>query len=221
MRSTLHFSFGMLAAVALLGLSACGDDGGGDTDSGMPEVDAGPMPTGDTGPGMEFTCAYPPGPYGPTEGRTFESFELTNCADGSLYEFYNQPYCDSLLTVVSIAAGWCGPCRIESAMLEEQINQVYGPRGVRVIQIVVQDDEYRAASVDYCRSWVSMYGLTNIELIDPFGMTQRYFPDNSLPSTLIIDHRPGREAEIRFRENGVSDGLISLRAKLDELLAEM
>ena len=219
MSSTLRISLG---ALALLGLAACGgdDDGGGGGPG--PTPDAGPMVTPDTGPGMEFSCAYPPAPYGASTGRTFESFTLTNCADGTPFSFYNEDYCSgSVLTVVSIAAGWCGPCRLESAMLEEHINQVYGPMGVRVIQIVVQTDDYSAASIEYCQDWVDTYGLSNIELTDPFGMTQRYFPDNSLPSTLIIDHRPGHEAEIRFRENGVSDGLISLRAKLDELLAEM
>jgi hypothetical protein len=78
-----------------------------------------------------------------------------------------------------------------------------------------QDESYGAASGAYCQAWVDEYGLTNVELNDPTQSTQIYFPAGSLPATLIIDST----GTIVFREYGTTDGLTSLRAKLDELLA--
>lgn len=212
--------FALLATSALaLALAACnGDDRDpvGGTDAGMLEVDAGGGPEVDSGPAS--MCSDPPSePYGVSVGRKLEPFTLQNCADGSEYSFYNDQYCESSFTVISIAAGWCPPCIMESTQLTERVTEAYRDQGVRVIQILTQTDTYDAPSLAYCEGWVSRFGLTNIELIDPSQITQIYFPGNSLPSTIIVDS----EGVIRFRENGATEGLVSLTSKLDELLAEM
>jgi len=207
----------------LIGLTGCGDDdGSGDVDSGtmmMPD-DAGPMMGDDAGdPGETdagpYECAYPPGPYGTSLAKPLEPFELEQC-DGTPYHFVNDGFCDASLTVISIAAGWCPPCIRESMELTERVTEAYRDQGVRVIQILTQDQDYNAPTHEYCQAWVDRFGLTNVELIDPYQITQIYFPDNSLPSTIIVDD----EGIIRFRENGASEGLVSLTAELDELLAE-
>ena len=213
-------------AVAILlaaGLSACGDDdrggpGGGedagtiDIDGGATADDAGTMMTTD------LSCGEIPGePYGVSVGRVIEPFTLASCTEGGDYAFYNEDWCDSNLTVISIAAGWCPPCIAESRQLTDRVTEAYRDRGVRVIQVLVQDEEYRAPDLAYCEGWVDRFGLTNIELIDPTGVTQIYFPGNSLPSTIIVDS----DGVIRFRENGATEGLVSLTSELDELLADM
>lgn len=97
------------------------------------------------------------------------------------------------------------------------ITQAYArTRGVRVIQILIQDEVYAEPSQAFCEGWVSRYGLTNVELRDPTQVTNVFFPDGSLPSTIIVDN----EGVIGFRENGVSNQLMNLRKELDELLAE-
>ena len=53
-------------------------------------------------------------------------------------------------------------------------------------------------------------------LIDPIQETQVYFPAGSLPATLIVDS----EGTIVHREYGVSESLSTIRAALDDLLAE-
>jgi len=200
-----------------LALVACGDD---DTtppmvDAGIIMVDSGPMPMEDAGP-IDM-CEAPPPPYGTAVGRTLAPFTLQQC-DGTDYSFYNEEWCDpaTRFTVISIAAGWCGPCILESRQLTAEISIPYAPRGVRLIQIITQTEDYSAPDLAYCDGWVETFGLINIELIDPAQVTGIYFPDNALPSTIIVDEM----GTIRFRENGVSEGLISLKAKLDELLAE-
>ncbi len=208
-----------LAATAVV--AACGDDSRvmmtpdssvtvDSSTTGDAAVDA---PSGDTG---GSTCAAPEGPYGVEIGRNFEPFTLQDC-DGNDYEFYGDDFCDASYTVVNIAAGWCGPCIMESRVLESAINDVYGPQGVRVVQIITQTEEYAAPDLAYCSGWVETFGLTNVELIDPAQITGVYFPGNALPATLIVDS----EGVIVYREYGYSgSGLESLASELDALLAE-
>lgn len=203
------------------GLSACGDDDRptGGTDSGTVDVDGG-GPAGDAGTMMttDLSCGDIPGePYGVSVGRVLEPFTLPSCTEGGDYSFYNEAWCDAKLTVISIAAGWCPPCIQESMQLTDRVTEVYRDQGVRVMQVVVQKADYSEPDIAYCNDWVDRFGLTNIELIDPTGVTQVYFPGGSLPSTIIVDS----DGIIRFRENGATEGLTSLTNELDDLLAAM
>ena len=212
-----------VAIILAAGLVACGDDDrggpGGGEDAGTIDVDGGA--TGDDGGAMmttDLSCGdIPSEGFGTRVGGTLEPFTLDSCTEDGEYSFYNEEWCDSSLTVISIAAGWCPPCIVESRELTDRVTEAYRDRGVRVIQVLVQDEEYRAPDITYCEEWVDRFGLTNIELIDPTGVTQIYFPGNSLPSTIIVDN----EGTIRFRENGATEGLVSLTNELDDLLEEM
>lgn len=210
-----HTTLSLLALSAALVASACNssDPPAGGTDAG---VDAGSLDV-DAGEGVDgggLSCMYPPAPYGTRVGAKLEPFTLPQC-DGTPYAFANEDFCAARFTVISIAAGWCMPCRYEASALTATVTEPYRDRGVRVIQVLVQDDEYRAADGAFCDGWVSMYGLTNIELTDADGTTQIYFPGGSLPSTIIVDST----GTIVWRENGVAMWLGTLTAKLDMLLA--
>jgi len=180
-----------------------------------PTPDAGQPSDAGTGTGA-FDCEYPPKPYGAQVNKKLEPFELTTC-DGTPYHFVNDGFCESTVTVVSIAAGWCQPCMLESSQLTERITEPYRDRGVRVIQVLVQDPDYGPPDQAFCEDWVAEYGLTNIELLDPAGALQGYFPSGSLPSTVIVDSH----GVIRHREDGVSEGLNTLRAEIEDLLEEL
>ncbi len=219
--------FALLGALAFS--TACGDDDTPVEDAGTdtaPEVDADTedsdvgedADTPDTDPvpdGAMFACDYPAGPYGTSVSHPFEPFTLTQC-DGSDYDFVNEEFCssDHKLTLISIAAGWCGPCIEESRVLESNITQRFADDGVRVIQVIIQDQNFAAPTTDYCQTWVDRFGLTNVELIDPAQITNVFFPDGSLPSSIIVD----RNGIIRYRENGATDQLVSLVTKIEELL---
>jgi hypothetical protein len=197
-----------------LGPDSGGLDGGEARDSGS-EIDGGPVTCGNHVPDPDLIPSDPP--FGTTNGRSFRTFTLGDC-DGDAYDFYGADYCDPAIrfTVVNIAAGWCVPCMMESAMLTDRVVTPYGPRGVRVIQILVQDASYDRPDEADCHAWVDTYGLTNVELLDPDQITNRYFPDGSLPSTIIIDDM----GVIRWHENGAVDGLTTLIEALDTFLAE-
>ncbi len=95
---------------------------------------------------------------------------------------------------------------------------MYDPADVRLLQIIIQDEGFNPPTPEYCRGWVNRFGLSNTEVIDPAQLTQAFFPDNSLPSTVIINN----SGEILHRENGISDpDLSSLRNTIDGLLRDL
>lgn len=206
-----------LSVLAIAALAGCNN-----TPPVTPGTDAGPIVMTDTGPGDPCAAPTPPAtaPYGTAAGRSFRDFTLNNCDGSGAYTFYgDNEWCepDHRLTVVSIAAVWCVPCQMESAQLTANVTEPYRDRGVRVVQILVQDLSGGDATMTDCTNWVTRFGLTNTELLDPGGeVTNIYFPDNALPSTIIIDE----EGIIRFYENGASVGLATLTATIESLLAE-
>lgn len=202
--------------VLTLGLGALGC-------GGTPAADDAAVTGDDTGmggtdaPAGQLCSNVPTSGFGSIEGRRLEGFTLPQC-DNTDYTFYGEDFCspEHTLTVISIAAEWCGPCQAESAMLTEYISRPYASRGVRLIQIIIQDRDYGPPTLELCDRWVARFNLTdNIELIDPNGTTSGAFPSGSLPSTLIVDET----GTIIYREDGASDMLVTLRAELDRALA--
>lgn len=203
--------------------------------------DAGVTAPSDTG--SASTCAnHIPDPtnnvsdpqFGTLVGRSFGNvlhdgqadFSLPDC-DGQQHNFYGGEYCtpEHTFTIVSIAAGWCQPCQYESSQFRQQIVDVYGPQGVRLIQILVQDPSGNAPNGAFCHQWVDTYGLSvrpdasgvgNYELMDLDGRISALFPSNALPSTIIVDS----DGVIVYHEDGTNEALDSLRQELDLLLAQ-
>ena len=205
-----------ICIVGALVAFGCGDDDVVTDDPGdLPGVDMGTPMEEDMGPVDALSCQdrVPTMGFGATPGRNLSDFTLQDCS-GTDYTFYNEDFCEAELTVISIAAGWCPPCIAESEQLEAEINDFYAGQGVRVIQILTQTADYSAPDLAYCQGWVDRFGLSNIELIDPAQLTGIYFPSNSLPSTIIVDS----QGVIRFRENGATDGLTSLKAAINSVL---
>lgn len=187
-------------------LGACGATPASD-DAGIVLPDSGDDPG---------ACSPPAEPYGTSMGRNFRPFTLNRC-DGTPYQFYGEAegYCDARFSVLLMSAGWCAPCVREAEVLEEQLVQAYAGDGVRVIQVLIQDENYEAPSNEFCQAWVDRNGLTNPVLNDPTQITQVYFPAGSLPATLVVDSN----GVIVHREYGASTGLSTIRAALDSLIA--
>ena len=194
----------LLSLALVSSLASCGYDDGGGSVAGI------------SGDGAT-ACAPPAAPYGTSQGRKLRPFTLNRC-DGTPYEFYGEAegFCDASFTVLTIAAGWCQPCHQEAALIEANIAQAYADRGVRVVQVMIQDPGPAPPTAAYCQQWVDMYGLTFPELVDPTQITNVYFPDNALPATLIVDST----GTIVHHEVGVSNELETITAALDRLLGE-
>lgn len=200
----------ILSTLLALTLVGCDDSPAADPDAGNTEADAGQQ--ADAGP----VCGDPGTGYGTSLGRNFRPFTLPAC-DDTPFDFYGEEegFCDARFTLVTAAAGWCVPCQIEAAETEEYINAVYGPQGVRVVVVYIQDEGYNTPDASDCANWKSTYGLSNPVLYDAAQVTNAYFPAGALPSNLIVDSK----GVIVHREYGVSQTLETIRAKLDQLLA--
>ena len=105
--------------------------------------------------------------------------------------------------MISIAAGWCVPCQNESGQIQQEIINNYAGRGVRFVQILVQNPDRMAITSTFCNTWASRYHLESPELMDPTFITQPFVPMTAFPGNVIID----RCGQIRWREYGTETGL--------------
>ncbi len=184
----------------------------GAADTGAPEADAGAAPA-DTGP------SYPAGTYGSSVGALLRPFQLTACnreGEEANWDFAGNGFFGARLTLISIAAGWCVPCQNETMQIEREVVQRYADRGVRVVQLLVQNPDRSAVTPAFCRTWANRYNLTIPELMDPTFITQPFVPNTAFPGNVIVDNC-GR---IRWREYGSDRGLASIRNAIEEVLAD-
>lgn len=162
--------------------------------------------------------SYPAGPYGARIGALFEPFGLTACnrqgAEAS-WRFDQPDFFSSNVTVVTVSAGWCVPCQMEARQMEAEIVQRYAGMGVRLVQVLVQDANYRAITPSFCNTWVNRYSLTFPVLMDPTNVMGIYYPRGAFPANIVVDRR-GR---IRAQEYGSETGLSRIRSHIDDVLA--
>jgi hypothetical protein len=201
----------------------CGGAGaappGPPADAAPPPADAAPpSPAADAESTPPRAEGYPLGPYGTGIGAVLEPFTLQNCnAEGGAtapWRFDGPDFFTSQLTVLIISAAWCVPCQREAAVLERTLIEPFRGRGVRFVQVLVQNADYSPISLPTCRNWVSRYGLSLPELMDPTFITSPFVPRSAFPGNVIIDRR-GR---IRWREYGSDTGLSSIRTAVEEVL---
>ena len=178
-----------------------------------PEADAMPG-DGAAGDGGRM---YPQGPYGSREGALFEPFALPGCnlpAGSDGWRFDQDDFGTSRATVLMMVAGWCQTCQQEAAATEQELVQAYRGRGVRVVHVLVQDDQRRAATAETCAAWVARHSLTVPVLIDAQFVTQAFVPMAAFPGAVVV----GADGRILARSFG-NPTLGAIRAALDSALS--
>ena len=186
----------MLAVVAAVGLTACETtkyvmpDGGEQSDAGTQD-DAAPPCGPDT---------YPCGPYGTVPNTVMEDLTFTGWVDengnGSLadeaYQEWGLDYFyqlgvtgDAKFLLLNASAGWCTVCRAETRTLN-QLQSDYQSKGVRLAQIVFEDNAYNPATKDFLTSWRDSYQQTFPLGLDASFKTGRYFDVAATPANFII-----------------------------------
>lgn len=156
--------------------------------------------------------AYPEGPYGIDEGEVLADFELLDCdgASTSMGQLLSQ----SELVLFNVGAGWCLPCIEETRHLEADLNHRFCGRGLRIVQVLFQDDELEPVTSLYCRDWRERFGLTFPVLRDPLFTTMSLFEDHTAQTPLNLLVTP--DGTIVHREVG-TDGA-GLAERIDALL---
>ncbi len=199
-----------LRAIVTITLAGCG---GSSDDSG---ADAGAV---NLTPPAECALSappsswqYPAGPYGTDVGDTFEDITLDDC-DGAPVNF-GDILGQSELTLFTIGAGWCEPCIEESETLDSEIFRSFCGRGLRVVQVLFQDDQSRAATGLFCQQWKERFEMSFPVLKDPLFETDRFFSDITAqtPVNVLVDS----QGEIVFKEVGTPAA--DLPQRIDALL---
>lgn len=155
--------------------------------------------------------SYPTGPYGNAVGQKFEGFELEDC-DGNSVSFADV-LAHGELALVTIGAGWCPFCNQEAAGLEAEYHTPFCGQGLRIVQVLFQDTNYKPAGREFCRAWRAKYGLTMPVLIDPNYSTKKFFAGDGTPLILLVDS----DGVIRLR---TSHTVPDLRGRIAALLAQ-
>jgi thiol-disulfide isomerase/thioredoxin len=95
------------------------------------------------------------------------------------------------VVVLNFWASWCGPCRVESPILD-LVYSATRSRGVQVVGVGVKDDERSL------RAFADNQKIGYPSLFDPNGritLRLRDFPPRGLPYTILID-KQGRVAAV-------------------------
>ena len=95
------------------------------------------------------------------------------------------------LVVLSFFATWCKPCKAEMPILQA-IHEALGPKGVRVISVVVEgsDDRPQKEILEEVKGWTKENGVTFPILYDPFlkdVVAKRYLGQTmQLPGVYVV-----------------------------------
>lgn len=162
-------------------------------------------------------CDLPEATVGTRLSNQLPSLLFTSCDGTRTERIHDERFCEGEVrfTVVNVAAGWCQPCQEESALLTEELTEPYRDRGVRVVQVLVEDPERYAPTPEFCARWTSTFALVNEVWIDTTRASRPLWPDGTLPATYIVDEG----GIVVHRQNATTDGLGSITRALDALLA--
>lgn len=156
---------------------------------------------------------YPAGPYGAEVGDTLKDFELEDCLGNKLR--LGDLLSQSELVLFNIGAGWCEPCIAESETLDAEIFRNFCGQGLRVVQVLFEDEVSRPASKFFCSQWSDRFTLSFPVLVDPLFVTSEYFA--SVDSQTPINFLVAPSGEILFKEVGTPAA--DLPDRIDALLA--
>ena len=206
-------SFVSLLPLAAIALASCSSDPATPADSGTtpPPADSGVTPPPADVPAASM---YPAGPYGSEINQRLRPFTLNTCGD-TPWSFAGENWENSSMTVIIISAGWCVPCQREAAQIQGQLVEPFRDRGVRVIGVLVQDQNHNAINSAFCNTWVTRYNMQIPMLQDPRFTLQPFVPNAAFPGNVIVD----RQGRIRWRQYGTDMSLTAIRAAIEEVLA--
>jgi thiol-disulfide isomerase/thioredoxin len=116
------------------------------------------------------------------------------------------------VVLLNVWATWCPPCRAEMPAIES-LHREFGPRGLRVVAVSVDDK----GTEKLIEKFVRDFGLSFEILHDAPGEIQRRYQTTGVPETFVL----GRDGVIRKKVIGAADwSSPGNRALIAQLLAE-
>jgi thiol-disulfide isomerase/thioredoxin len=113
-------------------------------------------------------------------------------------------YCDKAV-YIEVSAMWCGPCKGLAEELEG-VYQKYKARGLAVLSILVEDEDFKPVTPPNLGAWARAYGLTSPVLGDPTESVYGKFGMFGFPQVVLL--APGGIVSVVTGGEGLTDSQI-------------
>jgi peroxiredoxin len=150
--------------------------------------------------------------WGTTVGSVAHDLTIDDC-DGEPVRFADI-VAQSELTLFNVGAGWCEPCIEETETLDADIFRRFCGRGLRVVQVLYEDEGSNPITKLECRRWRDSFGLSFPVLSDTLFASGVYFEDalTQTPLNLLVS----ADGTIVYSSTGVAPA--DLDERIDALL---
>jgi len=175
------------------------------------DIDTGPPP-----------CVYPSGPYGKTQGSVVApttqwqgyapgAASISTISASDLYDCDGRNGINALL--FDEAAEWCGPCQQE-AQATPQFMQTWGPQGVKVLDLIIQNVQQQPATTATALEWRNAFNLAPVAYVvaDP-AFSFAHSGQNGLPMNILVDPRTMQITKIVEGYGGMDPAVSMLALK--------
>lgn len=151
-------------------------------------------------------AAYPEGPYGRGVGAVIANLSFLGWRDPakagydsstlervSLSDFYNPGGTtnDVHVLMLNASAVWCSVCKAEyKQMRDSAIYSTYRPKGVEILGVIFEDNQYNPAKPSDLVIWGSNDGGFSVPfplVVDPGFKIGVYFESDATPMNMLID----------------------------------
>ena len=121
------------------------------------------------------------------------------------------------VVMITLAAGWCGPCREEAAKILPGKYASYGPQGLEIVTVLADTlVAGESAGWSELETWVSIYDIEYVATVDPDREIANEFPGTGgFPINILVDSRT-----LRVVESLAGPPDAGFYQKLEQLLAE-
>jgi len=144
------------------------------------------------------TVPYPPGPYGITLNKVLDpSLTWQGYAPGAttasiikITDLYDPDGSKGINAIVIDNAGqWCVACQGISKEIPTWLSPQgdnWGKLGVKILNLIIQNNDYEPATITTAEQWRTAYSLTAIYVVADPNTT---FPASQLPHDFLVNPR--------------------------------
>ena len=162
-------------------------------------------------------CDTPPEPTGPTgvganengviwaayqEGDVAENWTMVD-HHGEQVDLYS--FCGKTV-MISLSAGWCGPCRSLAAQMQAMQDE-YRADGLQIIEVITGDNQNNPPSMAFLEDWSADYNFRDIPVLlgpEPTSwdsLMMQWETDQYIPTVYIV----GPDGTVLSADQGVHD----------------